>query len=79
VADLNPAIREVVDGDLLAGQGTRDVVRLEDEHHTVVLDRQRIGDGPFDAPGKAAVKIVQRPSGLCRSLLFRAGLPKRRL
>ncbi len=60
MADLDPAVREVVDGDLLAGQGASDVIGLEDEHHAVILDRQRLGDGALDPPGEAAIEIVLR-------------------
>jgi hypothetical protein len=39
VADLDPSVREVVDGDVLTSQIARDLVRLKDEHHAVILDR----------------------------------------
>jgi hypothetical protein len=40
VPNLDPSVRKVVDIDLLAGQGAGDVVRIEDKHHPVVLDRR---------------------------------------
>ena len=55
MANLDAAVREIVNGDLLPGQSAGDLVRLEDEHHPVVLDRQRLDDGALDAPGEAAV------------------------
>lgn len=74
VADLNSAVREVIDDDLLPRQGARDLVGLEDEHHPVVLNRQRVGDGPFHALGEAAVEIVQRRERPVHILVVPGGL-----
>lgn len=45
VADLDPTIGETEDRHLLADQGPGDVAGLKDEHHPVVLNRERMGDG----------------------------------
>src|ERR1700731_2886645 len=52
VADRQPAVRIIDDGDALAAEFARDLVRLEQEHDLVVLQGQAVGNRPLLAPGE---------------------------
>src|SRR5262245_37972849 len=58
VPDRKSAIRIIEDHDPLAGQGSCDLVRLQDKQHLVVLQRQIFGDRAILLPGKGVIEIV---------------------
>ena len=58
VAYLQPAIRMVVDGDALALEGRGNLVRLQQEHHPVVLEGEVLGDRSVLLPAEAAIHVL---------------------
>src|SRR5215213_925540 len=58
VLDRKPTVGIVEHRDALAGEGPRDCVRLEDEQHVVILQRQAVGDRALLLPGESLVEMV---------------------
>jgi hypothetical protein len=58
VADRQPAVGIIDDGDALAAEPARDRVRLKQEHDLVVLQGQVVGDRPLFAPNEDVGKVV---------------------
>jgi hypothetical protein len=60
MADGKTAIRVIEDLHPLPGGLAGHLVRLEQEHHLVVLQRQPLRDPPFFLPGEGGVQVVVR-------------------
>ena len=58
VADRQPAVGIIDDGDALAAELAGDRVRLEQEHDLVVLQGQAVGDRALFALGEDVGKVV---------------------
>ena len=58
IADRQPAVGIIDDGDALAAELAGDLVRLEQEHDLVVLQGQVIGDRPLFAPGEDVGEVI---------------------
>ncbi len=58
VADGQSSIRVIKHCDPLAGEGTGDLVRLENEQHLVVLKRQGVSDRALLLPGEGIIERV---------------------
>src|SRR5438477_11059135 len=72
VPDRKSAIWIIEDHNPLAGQRSRDLIRLQDEQHPVVLQRQVFGDRAILLPSKGVIEIVIAGQGTMQvSLLER--------
>ena len=58
VADCQPAVGIIDDGDALAAEFAGDRVRLEQKHHLVVLQGQAVGNRPLFAPGEDVGEVI---------------------
>src|SRR5208337_1229166 len=58
VFDDEAPVRIVENHHALTGEGTRDLIRLENEQHLVVLQRQAVGDRALFFPGESVVEII---------------------
>ena len=58
VADRQPAVGIIDNGDALAAEFAGDLVWLEQEHDFVVLQGQVTGDGPLFAPGEDVGEVI---------------------
>ena len=74
VADHQAAVGTVVDGDALADRRLGGLRRLQNEHHLVVLQGQRLGQGAFHAPGEGLIEVVAAGHGPVQILGVGGGL-----
>src|SRR5580704_7865772 len=58
VADRQPAVGIIDDGDALATEVAGDRVRLQQEYDLVVLQGQAVGNRPLFAPGEDVGEII---------------------
>jgi len=79
VADRQPAVRIIDNGDALAAELAGDRVRLEQEHDFVVLQGQAVETVRSSRQAKTSVRSSPADNGRCRFLGLCGSLPKRAL